>query len=219
MMVAHDLKEPVRNICSCARLLAEIQGGADHLDGVDEEQVRAWLLSSSDRLVKMVDAMASHARRGREEFEAQLDIGTIVDDVRVDLSDLMRRTGGRVECTSSMPVIEAGPLGMRLVFQNLIENGLKYARPDAPPRVRLSAERLHSGWLFRCRDNGRGMSPEHIPNAFEAFRRFDLESEGMGMGLCHVHQIIEAHDGAIWIESELGKGTVMAFTLPQFQLT
>lgn len=218
MMVAHDLKEPIRNLGSCARLLAEMGEGGQDL-GVDEAQVRQWLVESSERLVDMMDALVNHAKQGREAFEKGVDLNEVIHGIKGDFRCMMKRTAGSVECTTTMPTIEAGPLGMRIVFQNLIENALKYARPGEPPVVRLSSEKLSSSWLFRCRDEGKGMSPDQAATAFQAFKRFDQQSEGMGMGLCHVRQIIEAHGGSIWVESVLGEGTTMAFTLPEFQLS
>ena len=217
MMVAHDLKEPIRNLGSCARLLADMGKEGEYL-GVGEAQVRQWLVESSERLVDMMDALVSHAKQGREAFEKGVDLNEVIHGIKGDFRCMMKRTAGSVECTTPMPTIEAGPLGMRIVFQNLIENALKYAKPGEPPVVRLSSEKLSSSWLFHCRDEGKGMSPDQAANAFQAFKRFDHASEGMGMGLCHVRQIIEAHGGSIWVESVLGEGTTMAFTLPQTQL-
>ena len=173
----------------------------------------------SERLVDMMDALVNHAKQGREAFEKGVDLNEVIQGIKGDFRCMMKRTAGSVECTTTMPTIEAGPLGMRIVFQNLIENALKYARPGEPPVVRLSSEKLSSSWLFRCRDEGKGMSPDQAATAFQAFKRFDQKSEGMGMGLCHVRQIIEAHGGSIWVESVLGEGTTMAFTLPEFQLS
>ena len=216
LMVAHDLKEPIRNIGSCARLLADMgEEGADV--EVEESQVRQWLVDCSERLVHMMDALVKHAKNGREDFEQHLDFGEIIEGIKADLRCMINRTGGSVECTTLMPRLEAGPLGMRVVFQNLIENALKYAKPGERPVVRLSAERLNAGWLFRCSDEGKGMTQHQADNAFEAFRRFDAGSEGMGMGLCHVRQIVESHGGSIWVESELGEGTTIALTLPERQ--
>ena len=73
LMVAHDLKEPIRNIGSCAKLLADMDSeGADA--GVDEAQVRQWLVDCSERLVHLMDALVQHAKNGREEFEQRLDL-------------------------------------------------------------------------------------------------------------------------------------------------
>lgn len=216
LMVAHDLKEPIRNIGSCARLLADMDGAGEEV-GIDEAQVRQWLVDCSERLVHMMDALVTHAKNGREAFEQHLDLGEVIAGIKADLRCMISRTGGSVECTTPMPHLEAGPLGMRVVFQNLIENALKYAKPGEQPVVRLSAERLNTGWLFRCRDEGKGMTPHQADHAFDAFRRFDDGSEGMGMGLCHVRQIVEAHEGSIWVESELGEGTTVALTLPERQ--
>lgn len=216
MMVAHDLKEPIRNIGSCARMLGSLESGSEAL-GVDEHQVRRWLMDSADRLESMIDSLVQHAKNGGEDFVKGVQVGQVIDDICRDFRCLLRRTGGSVACETEMPAIEAGPLGVRAVFQNLIENGLKYAKPGERPVVRLSAEKVGSGWMFRCRDEGKGMSAAQAEVAFEPFRRFDHDRDGMGMGLHHVRQIIEAHGGSIWAESVLGEGTTMVFTLPESQ--
>ncbi len=140
------------------------KGGADL--GVDEAQVRQWLVESSERLVDMMDALVSHAKQGREAFEKGVDLNEVIHGIKGDFRCMMKRTAGSVECTTPMP----------------------------------------------------RMSTDQAANAFQAFKRFASESEGMGMVMCHVRQIIEAHGGSIWVESVLGEGTTMAFTLPQTQL-
>ena len=135
---------------------------------------------------------------------------------------MMKRTAGSVECTTPMPTIEAGPSSM-LVFQNLVENALKYFPPGRASRGRCR-RRLSSVGCSVAAMGARDVT-RPAANAFEAFKQFDWQSEGlgmgmgMGMGLCHVQQIIEAHGGSIWVESVLGEGTTMAFTLPEVQLS
>ena len=113
-----------------------------------------------------------------------------------------------------LPTIKAGPLGMRLLLVNLIENALKYRKAGQSAEVHISSEPTSGGWLFKVKDNGRGMTEAQVKRVFEPFRRFSGDVDGMGMGLTHVQKIIEGHGGWIDVESELGRGTVFRFFLP-----
>jgi len=210
LMVAHDLKEPIRNMGNCARLLAEREDET----GVSPERLRHWLVESAERLECMMDALLQHARVGHEQFDQGVDSGRILADILQDFRDMIQRTGGSVMATTEMPKVACGPLGLRLVLQNLIENGLKYHKVGEPPVVRLAAEKTSAGWLFEVTDEGIGMPTGKTMEAFDPFKRFEPGREGLGMGLCHVRHIVEAHGGDIWIESRTGEGTRVAFTIP-----
>lgn len=210
LMVAHDLKEPIRNIGHCARLLAE---GEDET-GVGPERLRHWLVDAAERLECMMDALLQHARVGHEPKQKGVDSDRILAGILQDFRDMIQRMEGSVMATTEMPKVDCGPLGLRLVLQNLIENGLKYHKVGEPPVVRVAAEKTGSGWLFEVTDEGIGMPKGKTMQAFDPFKRFEPDREGLGMGLCHVRQIVEAHGGDIWIESQTGEGTRVAFTIP-----
>ena len=210
LMVAHDLKEPIRNIGQCARLLAE--GEEEH--GVHPDRLRHWLVESADRLECMMDALLEHARHGRESVRLGVDSGRMIDGILQDYRSMIQRLDGAVLVVTDMPKVDCGPIGLRLVLQNLIENALKYHKVGEPPVVRVRAERTGGGWLFEVTDEGIGMPEGKTIEAFDPFKRFEPGREGLGMGLCHVRHIVESHGGDIWIESRLGEGTRVAFTLP-----
>lgn len=215
LMVAHDLKEPIRNMGDCARLLAQSEEGSE----VDPVQLRTWLMEASDRLQCMLDALLRHARHGEESVQSGVDSQATLDGILADFRSMLVRTGGSVEALTPMPKVDCGPLGLRVILQNLIENGLKYQKPGVPPIVRISAERLATGWMFEVADQGVGMPEGKTIEAFEPFRRFEHQREGLGMGLCHVRNIVEAHGGDIWIDSQPNEGTKVAFTLPDLLRT
>jgi chemotaxis family two-component system sensor kinase Cph1 len=100
------------------------------------------------------------------------------------------------------------------LFQNLIGNAIKYRGPD-PPKIHISAEDRGDEWLFSVSDNGIGIDPAYHERVFGLFKRLhgrDVPGTGLGLAICR--KIAEKHHGKIWVESELGKGSVFRFTLP-----
>ncbi|MDD1677351.1 MAG: ATP-binding protein, partial [Methanomicrobiales archaeon] len=100
------------------------------------------------------------------------------------------------------------------VFQNLIDNALKY-RSMEPPKVHISAVRRENEWIFSVQDNGIGIAPEYHEKIFLLFKRLHTRKKysGTGIGLSLVKKIIERHCGRIWVHSEEGKGATFSFAL------
>jgi signal transduction histidine kinase len=208
LLVAHDLKEPLRNTANCARMLSSMIKD----ESAETKKIMQWLLESSERLQDMVDGLLEHARQGHEPLEV-LDLNAMVQDVMSDLRMLLIKSGGTVQVGDLSP-LKAGPLGMRLVLLNLMENAIKYRRPDAALEIEVSTEQHKDGCRLLVRDNGKGMTPEQMQQAFDPFRRFDKEVDGLGIGLSHVYKIVEAHGGSIEITSEVVKGTTFTLDFP-----
>lgn len=209
LVVAHDLKEPLRNVASCSRMLASLQDAENE----QAQQIARWLEGSAERMGAMVDGLLEHARLGREPLGPPVDTQAMAEEVVMDLRCLIGRSNGSIE-VSGLPTLQVGPLGMRIILVNLFENALKYRRPEEPVRIMATAQEVEGGWEFCVRDNGMGMSGEQMDHVFEPFRRFGHEVDGLGMGLTHVYQIIEGHKGWINLSSTLGKGTEFRFFLP-----
>jgi signal transduction histidine kinase len=105
---------------------------------------------------------------------------------------------------------------MRMVeaMVNLIENSIKYRGEQQHPRIDIGYRTEAEKTVFFVRDNGMGIDLSQHEKVFELFYKVNKKSEGTGAGLAIVKRIIEVHGGRIWIESELGKGTTVCFTLP-----
>lgn len=209
MVVAHDLKEPLRNISSCALMLASLEPENQE----ERQEICGWLKASAHRLDGLVQGLYDHARLGGENVTKDLDLGRLASEIQDDFRCLIQRTGAQVNI-GNLPVIQAGALGMRIVLSNLIENAIKYGRPGVQVQVQVHAKRTSEGWLLVVEDNGRGMSPEEMSTVFQPFKRFAHAEEGLGMGLCHVHSIVENHQGRIQLHSQPGVGSRFEVLMP-----
>ena len=100
------------------------------------------------------------------------------------------------------------------MFQNLLENAVKFMDEKPDPRIEIGFRRSHTQDVYYVRDNGAGIDPRYHEKVFGLFDRLDTEKEGTGMGLALVKRVIEAHGGRIWIESDgHGSGSTFCFTL------
>jgi light-regulated signal transduction histidine kinase (bacteriophytochrome) len=114
-----------------------------------------------------------------------------------------------------LPTVFVDKNQMLQMFQNLITNAIKF-RGVKPPEINMSAQKRQNEWVFSISDNGIGIKPEHQKQIFDVFKRLHTREEYpcTGIGLSIVQKIITHHDGRIWVESELRKGSTFYFTLP-----
>jgi signal transduction histidine kinase len=142
------------------------------------------------------------------EFLLKQIIGTLhlqIDEKKAEIS-----------WETELPAVWADPVLLGIVFQNLIDNGIKFHRYRNPPRIRIRANCGNKEWQFSVEDNGIGISPKYTDKIFKMFERLNPHDNyaGTGMGLSIAKRIIERHGGKIWVESEEGKGSTFYFSLP-----
>lgn len=166
----------------------------------------------------LVRDLLSYARLSKSDSVLdRIDCNGLVAAVEHDLQVSLREAGGRV-VREALPVIRGHRAQLGLVFQNLIANAIKF-HGDAPPEVKISAERVETAWRFAVRDNGIGFSMEFATRVFEPFQRLHTrrQYDGSGIGLAICKRVIDLHGGRIWVESEPGAGTTFYFTLEDLQ--
>ncbi|HYM11802.1 MAG TPA: ATP-binding protein [Bryobacterales bacterium] len=211
-VVAHDLKEPLRTVMSFTQLLAQrCRGSVDARAGEYIERA----IGGARRMNELIDDLLAYARVGAQGRRLEPVGGeTVFQSALANLQAAIAASGAEV-VHDPLPTVtaEAGELGQ--LFQNLVGNALKF-HGEAPPRVRVWAERTGDEWVFSVHDNGIGIDPQHAERVFQVFQRLHSRTEysGNGIGLATCKKIVEAHGGRIWVESQPGQGATFRFTLP-----
>ena len=208
---SHDLQEPLSTIKFGSDILGKIysdkldQKGKDYIQYIDE---------ASDRLSAQIKALLEHSRIGRNTKKKLVDTRELVEVVKYDLTKRIKDTQAKVHI-GSLPKLKVYEVEMRLLFQNLLSNALKYCAKDKTPEVRISAYQEDEYWVFSIMDNGIGISEEDQKNIFTIFNRVPTEEkyEGTGVGLAHVHKIVILHGGSIWVDSQPGVGSTFYFKI------
>lgn len=217
-VASHDLQEPLRKIQAFGNLLEDEYGsvldeGQTYLDRMRNAASRMQILINDLLIFSRVTSKALPF--------VPIDLTVIAHEVVADLEASVRATSGTVQI-EPLPTIEADPLQMRQLLQNLIGNALKFHRKNVPPVVRISAtvESESATDEARCilfvEDNGIGFDEKYLDRIFTVFQRLHArgEYEGTGIGLAVVRKIVERHSGTITARSEVGQGATFIVTLP-----
>jgi light-regulated signal transduction histidine kinase (bacteriophytochrome) len=208
---AHDLQEPLRMIASYLQLLERRY--AEKLDS-DAQTFIGYAVEGAARLQTLLHdllILQQIGKRTRERSAVPLE-----RVVQKALEKTARSAESAAITCGELPEILCDEHEFRLLFENLIDNGIKYARPGSRPEVQISAEPNPDGWLISVRDNGIGIHEEYLSRIFDVFQRLHSRGQyaGTGIGLAIAKKVVEVHGGRIWAESEPGKGTTVKFTIP-----
>lgn len=212
-VASHDLQEPLRTTTGFVEALRKQYKGMldDHAD-----RYLDYIAQSSDRMKTLIKDLLDYSRIGREKQFVPVDCNLMLAEVLADLQTVIRESGA-VVVSGGLPVINAFPTELKLLFQNLISNSIKFRKPGMPPAIDIHAEKENGYWKFAVRDNGIGIDPSHQDRIFIIFQRLHNRSdyEGSGIGLAHCKKIVELHGGEIWVESAAGKGSTFYFTIAE----
>jgi light-regulated signal transduction histidine kinase (bacteriophytochrome) len=201
----HDLQESLRAVTSFTQLLAREAKG--RLGG-DADQYIAFILEGTARMRAMVDGLLALSRVASAESPMRrVDSGQIV-------AQCIAETGTAVE-VAELPEVTGDAAQLKLVFQNLLANAIRFQRLGVAPCIEISATKSGAEWRFCVRDNGTGFNAAQAQNLFVPFRRLhSREVSGVGIGLAVCRKIVERHGGRIWAEAVEGEGAAFWFTLP-----
>ncbi len=209
--LSHDLQEPAQLVVRYARLLADTHGEALGEQGREHLEL---LAGSARRMQAMIQQVLEYTRLGTARREP-VALDEAADEALANLRATLEESGAEIERDGPLPTVVADRGQMVQLFQNLIGNAVKF-RSEAPPRVRLDAERVDGHWEIRVTDNGIGIDPRHHQRVFELFQRLHPASRypGTGIGLALCRRIAEAHGGAIRVESAPTRGSRFTVELP-----
>ena len=216
-IASHDLSAPITTARWLTDLLATRHSKQLDADGMT---CLKQISSSLERMADLIDAVLAHALAGKgaiaaqEEIDAGSALSAAMENLRRDIA-----TSGAVIESAPLPKLCIRSQSLTQLFQNLLSNAIKYHRPDAPPRVEISAVQDGHQWTIEVRDNGVGIEPEWFERIFLPLqRRHGSRVKGSGIGLATCKKIVARAGGDIWVESELGAGSAFYFTLPSAPL-
>lgn len=212
-ITSHDLQEPLRSIASYSQLIKRRYGG--QLDS-DADEFIDFMVAGAKRMKQQIQGLLEYSRVGTRggdfwRFSSQ----KALNDALSNLSSAILECHADVSY-DSLPSIWGDEAQITRVFQNLIGNALKFRKEGVTLRIHISATQKDDEYIFSVADNGIGLEEQYSDRIFEVFKRLHAigEYEGAGIGLAIVKRIIDRHNGRIWAESELGKGSVFYFALP-----
>jgi light-regulated signal transduction histidine kinase (bacteriophytochrome) len=174
-----------------------------------------YVVSNVNKMNAIIEDILLYSRYGDETITfKKTDIETIVREICLSMKQEINTKNVIVNYPISNSKIYCNPGQIRQLFQNLIDNGIKYNQSPQPV-ITISMKEEDEAWQFSVEDNGIGIQPEFYERIFKIFQRLHNEREysGTGIGLAICKRIIENHEGKIWVESVPGKGTSFFFTI------
>ncbi len=211
--VSHDLKNPIVTIKGFLGLLRQ-----DALTGDTESMERdiARIGAATDKMARLLNELLELSRIGRQTNPPEEVCLSELAHEAVELVDgLITPQAVTIDIDPQLPVVFGDRLRLLEVYQNLIDNAVKFMGCQPAPRVEIGAQRKHGQMHYYVRDNGIGIEPKYHEKVFGLFDRLDQQIDGTGIGLALVRRIVEAHGGTIWVESAgREQGSTFYFTLP-----
>jgi PAS domain S-box-containing protein len=211
-VTSHDLQEPLRTVMSFTQLLQKKY--ADKLGSDGNEYIR-FAVDGSQRMYDLLNGLLAYSRvHSRGSEFARVDMNEVLEKVLGNLNIRIRETNA-VIIKERLPFIHADESQMIQLFQNLIENSLKFS--NGIPHIRISYEQIHENLIFAVQDDGIGIETQYFEKIFRIFQRLHSTDEykGTGIGLAICKRIAERHGGEIWVKSVLGEGSTFYFKIRQ----
>lgn len=211
--VSHDLKSPLITIKGfLGMLMKDLEAGDDYAISRDVDR----LSESADKMAGLLDDLLELSRIGRmKNPTTNVKVADVVQEALEMLHGRLKETDGSVTMHPDLPETNYDRSRLVQVFQNLIDNALKFRRDGESPKIEILARPLQKETAIGVRDNGIGLNPEFAPRVFDLFHQLDKSKDGSGIGLSLVKRIVETHNGRIWVESGgEGMGATFYFTIP-----
>lgn len=211
---SHDLQEPLRMIRSFSE---KLQGhiASDLEDDEKGKKYFRFITEGAERAQNLIADILTYSSISNDTQALQsVDIEEFIANINETMTSSHEDSAGKVTY-DSLPILHGNQTQLYQLFQNLINNGLKYQRPDAKPHVHIGVKDDGEFWQFFVQDNGIGMEARHLKKIFDVFQRLHRKSQfaGTGVGLSICKKVVERHGGVLWVESEVGKGSTFYFTL------
>jgi len=210
-VVSHDLKAPLRAINQLSGWIVE-----DYASAFDDQGKEQMMLirDRAKRMHEMIDGILQYSRIGRvSENMETVDLLVLIKDVIQLMTPLEKIT---INILTPFPVIQGEKARVFQVFQNLIDNAIKYNDKEAGI-INISCIAQEQDWQISIKDNGPGIAKKYQEKIFQLFQTLKSKDQidGTGVGLSLIEKTVAHWGGKIWIESEEGNGSTFIFTIPR----
>ncbi len=205
---SHDLKEPLRSISSYTQLLQR-QGQQQG----DTGDYYKFILDGVNAATTLIEQLLRLSRAGVSPRRSTVELAGPIQTALYKLAELVKNSGAIVSF-QDLPTVSVDESQFTQVFENLIDNAIKY-RGSGSLLIEISAEERDEGYVISVKDNGPGIEPAYHSQVFAPFKRLHGKNiPGAGLGLSMSRKIVEAHEGRIWVESDGKSGSDFKFSLP-----
>lgn len=211
-ITSHDLQEPLRTIRSFIDIFNN-----DYTNKLDENGLKYlnFINQSAIRMSVLLKGVLDYSRLGRAKKNGLVDLQSIINDLKSDVNTTYALNEVIIK-GENLPQVFGNEVELKILFQNLFTNAIKFKRPDSYVEIIITVQRELKQWLFCFSDNGIGIEKEYHDKIFGIFQRLHLKSEfeGAGIGLSLCQKVVELHGGKIWVNSQKNIGSNFYFTLP-----
>ena len=212
--VSHDLRAPLRHIDGFIELLKK------KIIETADDSIKRYLniiSQASKKLGSLIDELLAYSRTGRTKLiTKEVDLNELVKEVLMELEPQTenRKINWQID---SLPSIQADYNLIKLVYQNLLSNSIKFTREKEEAVIQLTASEENGKYILRVKDNGAGFDMAYSERLFGVFQRLHREDEfeGTGIGLANVRRIVHMHSGDIWAEGKVNEGAEFTFSIPK----
>jgi signal transduction histidine kinase len=213
-IASHDLQEPLRTIGNMTQLISR-----KYSTNFDDQgkKILDYVTNATTRMTVMIKGLLEFSRIGNKRETEKVDCHEVLQNIVLDFDATLKASKGTITF-HQLPAVKGNPVELRILFQNLISNGLKFRKKDEPPTIEVSAKDNNTYVEFCIKDNGIGIDEADFEKIFFIFQRLNPveQYEGTGLGLAYCRKIVELHGGKIWINSVKGIGSSFHFTLSKF---
>jgi signal transduction histidine kinase len=189
--------------------------GEDKQLSQDFSEALGFIKSSIAKMDRLITAILNLTREGRREFEpVRIDARELIEGIVATVAHQAAEAEARIRI-EPLPHITSDRLALEQIFSNLIDNALKYLRPDLPGDITVRGRTKLGFAIFEISDNGRGIDPKDHQRIFDLFRRAGAQDRpGQGIGLAHVRTLVRRLGGTMSVQSEINSGSTFTITLP-----
>lgn len=207
-MISHDLQSPLQSIDALTAWLKE-----DYIEKLDANGLQTIHLirSSVEKMDALIKTIIKYTNIDKiENKKKEIDLNILVDEI---ISSIQNPSNIQIQVKSSLPTIQADSYRLKLLFFHILENAIKYNDKENTGLVELFFEEKNDYWQFSVKDNGKGIDSKYFKTIFGAFQKLENDEKSTGIGLSFVKKIIEFYQGEVKLDSKLGKGTTVTFSL------